>query len=373
MYVYQADTWCDSCGERIRRDLEDSGQAPEDPSDEWSFDSDDFPKYGAEEPTDSPDHCASQGDCLEGVDLGEYGLPEGAPLFGAETRTIGALLSDGLTDEGASWLIEVLSDDQTTPYQSALHAYWADVFSSEVHGARLKDAACRGIADGVAAGSWFVDGNTPADSARETLRRLEAGDPEVLDYLPSAPLSGEWADGLLPRDVLGWYGLGEDDDDADEILEAYEMGYSQGAEDEVRDSLLRAGYLRSVTIDGWRIRSYYAGFDSFSGKTRIGYTFGRAFDTEAPLFEGEDFYASPLHADDSDEAVRALLGFLTLRPGDTDAEYFEGYTPEQLAFSEEHAEGVAVSFGLHEHDDEEGTAPPLVDDWTRRQVGSGRQ
>ena len=43
---------------------------------------------------------------------------------------------------------------------------------------------------------------------------------------------------------------------------------------------------------------------------------------------------SPLCAIDSDESLRDLLGFLTLRPGDTDSDYFEEYTPEQMAFAE---------------------------------------
>jgi hypothetical protein len=53
----------------------------------------------------------------------------------------------------------------------------------------------------------------------------------------------------------------------------------------------------------------------------------------ALLFAGADFRPSPMHADDSDETLRGLLGFLTLRPGDTDREYFDDYTPAQLAFA----------------------------------------
>ena len=51
------------------------------------------------------------------------------------------------------------------------------------------------------------------------------------------------------------------------------------------------------------------------------------------VFRGVDFGPSPCHADDADETLRALLGFLTLRPGDTDREYFAAYTAEQLAFA----------------------------------------
>lgn len=60
-----------------------------------------------------------------------------------------------------------------------------------------------------------------------------------------------------------------------------------------------------------------------------------------PIFEGEDFSGSPMHTDDSDATVRSLLTFLTLRPGDTDADYFSEYTPQQIAFRDEHAEYLA--------------------------------
>ena len=58
------------------------------------------------------------------------------------------------------------------------------------------------------------------------------------------------------------------------------------------------------------------------------------------LFEGEDFGCSPLHSIDSYEAVESIMGFLTLRPGDTDADYFAEYTSEQLRFCDDHAEAL---------------------------------
>jgi hypothetical protein len=133
MYVYRADTYCDSCGARLRAGLIVSGLAPADPDDEWTYDSDDFPKGPvAEEPTDSPDHCASGDECLEAVHLGRYGLLPLAPLFGAEEARIGALLSDGLTDAGLAWLAETLAETDLTPYQRALHAYWSEAFADEL-------------------------------------------------------------------------------------------------------------------------------------------------------------------------------------------------------------------------------------------------
>ena len=60
------------------------------------------------------------------------------------------------------------------------------------------------------------------------------------------------------------------------------------------------------------------------------------------LFSGDDFGPSQLHAWDADETVVGLMGFLTLRPGDTDDEYFSGYTPLQAQFCVEHAEALSV-------------------------------
>ena len=74
------------------------------------------------------------------------------------------------------------------------------------------------------------------------------------------------------------------------------------------------------------------------GQTIIGYSFGPLDPSPHTLFEGEDFAGSPMHADDSAETVAALLGFLTLRPGDTDSDYFADYSAEQLEFCDTDAE-----------------------------------
>jgi hypothetical protein len=58
------------------------------------------------------------------------------------------------------------------------------------------------------------------------------------------------------------------------------------------------------------------------------------------VFAGDDFW-HPLCAGaavDSASTITGLMGFLTLRPGDTDDEYFERYTTEQRAYAEQHAE-----------------------------------
>ena len=62
-----------------------------------------------------------------------------------------------------------------------------------------------------------------------------------------------------------------------------------------------------------------------------------------PVFVGAD-YGCPMHcAIDSDACVRGILSFLTLRPGDTDADYFAAYTPDQLAYCAAHAEALSLA------------------------------
>lgn len=59
------------------------------------------------------------------------------------------------------------------------------------------------------------------------------------------------------------------------------------------------------------------------------------------LFDAADYHGSPMHADDSNANVEGLMGFLTLRPGDTDDEYFASYTAEQRAYCEQWAESLS--------------------------------
>jgi hypothetical protein len=53
---------------------------------------------------------------------------------------------------------------------------------------------------------------------------------------------------------------------------------------------------------------------------------------DSVLFSGAD-YAVPSHEPiDSRDAALSLMSFLTLQPGDTDAEYFARHTADQLAW-----------------------------------------
>lgn len=83
-FIYQADLYCESCGQSIRDRLTKDGKAPEDPEDEHSYDSDNFPKGpepdgGGE--ADSEQHCAACGVALDNP-LTEEGMQARAEAMG---------------------------------------------------------------------------------------------------------------------------------------------------------------------------------------------------------------------------------------------------------------------------------------------------
>lgn len=96
-------------------------------------------------------------------------------------------------------------------------------------------------------------------------------------------------------------------------------------------------YLRHVEIEAltdrkWQLRTWDTNKRDWRGQTQIGYEFINP--DGVVLFTGEDFAGSPMDADDADETLRALLTFLTLKPGDTDREYFDSYNEAQRDFAE---------------------------------------
>lgn len=93
---------------------------------------------------------------------------------------------------------------------------------------------------------------------------------------------------------------------------------------------MRKDIIKIWRKNGFRLTMWDTGRRDHRGQAKIGYRF---CDRGKLIFTGEDFCASPLHADDSRESVYALLGFLSCRPGDTDAEYFKEYTPDQMAWA----------------------------------------
>lgn len=99
----------------------------------------------------------------------------------------------------------------------------------------------------------------------------------------------------------------------------------------------RRGYGPSFTLT-----TFYTGRRDELGKSVLRYRLTmREGKRTKTLFCGEDYHVSPLDPIDSDAACAGLLWFLTLRPGDTDPEYFENYTDAQLAFANKFAEALA--------------------------------
>lgn len=99
--IYAADLWCNSCGRAIRKQLRREGKAPlpDDPSDECSYDSNEFPKFAADSgEADCPQHCGAGEECLEAIEL-------------SSSRKIGTLLSTELTGEGVRYVEEAIAEN----------------------------------------------------------------------------------------------------------------------------------------------------------------------------------------------------------------------------------------------------------------------
>lgn len=105
----------------------------------------------------------------------------------------------------------------------------------------------------------------------------------------------------------------------------------------VRFAPYRKGMGPTFTLQTWdtgRTDSY--------GKTVIKYRLTMSENNiRSCLFMGSDFCCAPSYAIDGDQCIASLMGFLTLRPGDTDKEYFADYTPEQLEYCSHHAEALS--------------------------------
>lgn len=99
--------------------------------------------------------------------------------------------------------------------------------------------------------------------------------------------------------------------------------------------------MRDVNLNGYRLQLWDTGKYYRNGpQIRIHY---RLTTPEGEiLFEGHDYGSSPLDAVDSDSTVRGIISFLTLRPEDTDADYFSNYTEAQWDFAHGSAEELSL-------------------------------
>jgi len=98
VYIYQADLICEDCGKQISKELTKALKAPEDPEDECSYDSDDFPKgpypNGGGE-ADIPNHCGMHRNC---VNVTEFDLIKA-----------GCFLENPLTEDGYKYVEKISS------------------------------------------------------------------------------------------------------------------------------------------------------------------------------------------------------------------------------------------------------------------------
>jgi len=91
--------------------------------------------------------------------------------------------------------------------------------------------------------------------------------------------------------------------------------------------------LRHVRLSGgYTLQTWDTGQRAEHGQKRLHYELRTP--TGEILFQGSDFGCAPGDAIDSDQSLRSLLSFLTLKPGDTDRDYFAEYTPQQLEWCE---------------------------------------
>ena len=88
--------------------------------------------------------------------------------------------------------------------------------------------------------------------------------------------------------------------------------------------------IKSWSKNRFTLHLFYDGYDYEHSKSRMSYIFK---DGRKTIFTGNDFFSSPLHAIDSLNTVYSLLSFICLQKGDTDQEYFDNYTSEQIEWS----------------------------------------
>jgi hypothetical protein len=129
----------------------------------------------------------------------------------------------------------------------------------------------------------------------------------------------------------GWVCL----DGAEEVCDEHVRIVEQGELDVSNLDFLLAW---EAAADGFLLALYDTGQTDRYGKSILGYQF---WHEDILVFEGDDFHCSPSCPIDSDQAVASLLAFLSLKPGDTDPEYFEDYTPGQLEFAVNYGEALS--------------------------------
>lgn len=116
-----------------------------------------------------------------------------------------------------------------------------------------------------------------------------------------------------------------DSHNPDAMWECYDDGVYKGIVSATKEKK------RQYLIKTWRYNRFtvklYDQGKEIDDRVYLSYEF---LDQGKLIFQGSDFSPSPLYTIDSIKTIYALLSFLTLQMGDTDQEYFDNYTFEQL-------------------------------------------
>lgn len=101
--------------------------------------------------------------------------------------------------------------------------------------------------------------------------------------------------------------------------------------------------LQDIVLNGYRLQLWNLGVRSNrvneQNRWQIAYQF--AAPNGVIVFEGSDYGCPPDSSPSNHSTLRSLISFLTLRPGDTDDEYFKSYTERQWAFAQGDAEYIS--------------------------------
>lgn len=101
-------------------------------------------------------------------------------------------------------------------------------------------------------------------------------------------------------------------------------------------------HLRTWYLDDFELRLYDIHEVDRRGKDLLAYELIDRRQEPSRIFAGDDLAVSPLDPIDSDAVATAVLGFLSLRPGDVEPEYFDSYTPAQLEWRDDRAEDLSL-------------------------------
>lgn len=94
-YIYAADCYCPSCGERIQEQIDKAGAL----TDDQKEDSDNYPvAVVSDGETDTPQHCGEGENCLEAIEL-------------SDGTKVGAILEGTLTEDGEQYVLEAWKEN----------------------------------------------------------------------------------------------------------------------------------------------------------------------------------------------------------------------------------------------------------------------